>query len=84
MKLVIKNNKVSLSGLTVDEANAIIKIVDVANRRCFREPSSGWDDKQEDGRYYSGSDFVCVISENEREALYAFCKSLDTQLAKLK
>jgi len=83
MKITIKPSKITLSALTLDEANAIIRIVSTANERCFREPESGWDDKQENGDYYSGDDFICVLSGNQRKALDGFCKSLNLQLEML-
>jgi len=45
MKLKItKNDTVDIVGLTLDQANAIIRITTNANERCFRE-----EDKQENG-----------------------------------
>ena len=81
MKLIVKNGKVTLSSLTVDEANTIINIVTTAEERCFKNAS--YDTRQENGDWYSGGDFVCVLSEKQQEALTNFCKSLNDQLVKL-
>jgi len=76
---ITKNNKVNILGLTVDEADAIIKIVTAANNRCFRD-----EDKYDNGagviHYFSGDNFVCTITEGERKALSDFSDSLIRQL----
>lgn len=63
MKLKInKNRSVTISGLTATEADVILSVVNVADRRCFRQP-------EPNGDWYSGEDFVFVLTGEQRAAL---------------
>jgi len=77
MKFEHNKKGFNLTGLTLDEINAILIVVFTANDRCFGE-----DDKQKNGDYYSNDDFVCTLSTKQRRALDKFCKSYLKQLHK--
>ena len=68
MKLKIqKNGKYMLSDISQTEMNVLSIIMFTADSRCFRE-------LEDDGEYYSGDDFVCVLSKWERRALTNIAK----------
>jgi hypothetical protein len=52
----------SISQLSETECNVILAILRTADRRCFGERDS-------DGTWYSGDDFVLSLSDGERTAL---------------
>lgn len=56
-----KNGTVSILGLTKDEYNAMTQVI-YASQQCFPE-------REENGEYYSNEDFVCILSQQEKEAL---------------
>lgn len=56
-----KNGTVSILGLTKDEYNAITTVI-YASQQCFSE-------QEENGEYYSNDDFLCTLSQEEKEAL---------------
>ena len=62
-----KNRTVTLSGLTVNEWNAIKVILHAANDRCF-------DEQEEDGDWFSNDDFMVTLNNKEREALRKVCE----------
>lgn len=71
MKLTVsKNKKFSLIGLTKDELITILTIAKTANDRCFCE-------KDDDGNWYSNDDFVCSLTDSEREALRSVCNKIN-------
>lgn len=55
-----KNGTVSICGMTMAQYNAINEIIK-SSERCF--------DEKEDGEYRSNDDFVCTLSEKEKEAM---------------
>ncbi|MCL2311786.1 MAG: hypothetical protein FWC41_04760 [Firmicutes bacterium] len=76
IKVNRKSNTVSISGMSIDSANAIFRIIECAATRCFQneEVSDQW---------YSGTDFVCVLSTDEVMALRDFNTSMVNQLTKI-
>ena len=52
----------ALTQLTETEFNLILGIVGTANRRCFQE-------RDDDGNWYSGDDFVLSLDDDQRTAL---------------
>ena len=64
MKLEINqaDKTCTISGLTPTETDAILAIVDTADRKCFRE-------QEESGEWYSNDDFILSLTNEQRKAL---------------
>lgn len=56
-----KNDKVSITGLTMDELSMIQSVLYSA-KRCFP-------DREDNGEWLSNDDFVCTLNEEEKKAL---------------
>ena len=63
-----KNGTRSITELSPNEASAIVSVLKTANERCFTESL--------DGLWWSNDDFVCCLSDEEREALREVCRAL--------
>lgn len=57
-----KNGTVSITGISLDLYYGIQKIVSAAES-AFVDP------KEDDGEYHSNNDFVCSLSQEEKDAL---------------
>lgn len=55
-----KNGTVSVYGMTMAQYNAINNIL-LSSEGCF--------DEEENGEYKSNDDFVCTLTEEEKEAM---------------
>jgi hypothetical protein len=65
-----KSQTFSLTGLSAAEYAALGAVLITANTRCFEVRD------KEDGTWYSNSDFVCTLGDDERAALRTVCKGL--------
>ncbi len=58
-----------MAGITATQYRALAAVLTTADERCF-------DERDEDGNYYSNDDFVYSLDGDEREALRQVCDAL--------
>ena len=59
----------SLTGLSAMGLSAMATVLKEVNGRCFNE-------REANGVWYSGGDFMCSLNDSEREALHEVCRAL--------
>jgi|GEM_PF-5571389 len=78
MKVSLSNKGYTLSGISADELQVVLYILETAKNRCFREFD------KEDDTYYSGSDFVAVINGEQRNNFHNFVDGFWSAYEKMK
>jgi hypothetical protein len=77
MKVSASSKGYTISGINAGQLNTVMHLLGTLKDRCFRE-------REKNGEYYDGGDFVATLTEDELRGFYHFVDGFWGEYHKMK